>query len=297
MRVVDAHVHLWDPDRLRYEWLDGTDLNRLFDAAALRTASQPVSDFVAVQADCDPAEGMAEVAWLIMQAELLPGLRGIVAFAPVEQGAQVRNHLSVLRDIPWVVGVRRLIQGEEPGFALTDRFLQGVAMLAEFELAFDVCVRSSQLGEVIELVRRTPNVQFVLDHLGKPGVGADMSRWRREITELAAMPNISCKLSGLMTEIVTGPQAIEAVEPFLGHALTVFGPTRCLFGSDWPVMTTATTYHDWLEVVTKLVPGEDDRQAVFAGTAEQVYRLPVSPPRHRPYEPDLGALHRMDREG
>jgi L-fuconolactonase len=277
MTVIDAHVHLWDPDRLRYTWLDGTELNRLVDAEVLRTAAQPVSDFVAVQADCDPADGMAEVAWLIEQAERLPGLRGIVAFAPLEQGAQVRNQLNALRDIPWVVGVRRLIQDEGPGFALTDEFRQGVGMLAELELAFDVCVRNSQLGEVIELVRHTPDVQFVLDHLGKPGVGADMSSWRRQITRLATMPNISCKLSGLMTEIVAGPRAIDAVEPYLAHALTVFGPTRCLFGSDWPVMTTATTYHDWLEVVTNLVPGEDDRQAVFAGTAKQVYRLPVSP--------------------
>jgi L-fuconolactonase len=276
MRVVDAHVHLWDPGRLRYTWLDGTELDRLIDASTLRAASGMVTDFVVVQADCADTQGLAEVGWLVEQSGQLPGLRGIVAFAPLEQGAGVRGYLGTLRAIPSVVGVRRLIQDERPGFAVADRFLDGVAALADFELTFDVCVRSSQLDEVIELVRRTPDVQFVLDHVGKPRIGADPSRWRLQIAELAARPNIVCKLSGLMTEIVSGPTGAEAVEPYLAHALTEFGPDRCLFGSDWPVMTLAASYSDWLDLVVSLVPGEDDRRAVLAGTAEQVYALSAS---------------------
>ena len=277
MRVVDAHVHLWDPGWLRYTWLDGTELDRLVDASTLQAASGPVTDFVVVQADCADTQGLAEVGWLVEQSGQLPGLRGIVAFAPLERGAkEVRDHLSALRDIPSVVGVRRLIQDERPGFAVADHFLDGVAALADFELTFDICVRSSQLDEVIELVRRTPDVQFVLDHVGKPRIGADPSRWRLQIAELAARRNIVCKLSGLMTEIVSGPTGVEAVEPYLAHALAEFGPDRCLFGSDWPVMTLAASYSDWLDLVVSLVPGEDDRRAVLAGTAERVYGLSAS---------------------
>ena len=277
MRVVDAHVHLWDPGRLRYVWLDGTELDRLIDASTLRAASGSVSDFVVVQADCADTQGLAEVNWLVEQSGQLPGLRGIVAFAPLERGAQVRDHLAALRDVGSVVGVRRLIQDERPGFAVADHFLEGVAALADLELTFDVCVRSSQLAEVIELVRRTPDVQFVLDHVGKPRIGADPSRWWRQIAELAARPNIVCKLSGLMTEIVSGPTGVEAVEPFLAHALAEFGPDRCLFGSDWPVVTTAATYSEWLDLVTRLVPGADERRAVLAGTADRVYGLSALP--------------------
>jgi hypothetical protein len=163
MKVVDAHVHLWDPGRLRYIWLDGTHLDRLIDASTLRAASETVTNFVVVQADCADTQGLAEVEWLVEQSAQLPGLRGIVAFAPLERGADVRDHLRALRAIPLVVGVRRLIEGERPGFAVASRFLDGVAALADFEFTFDVCVRSSQLGEVIELIRRTPDVQFVLD--------------------------------------------------------------------------------------------------------------------------------------
>jgi L-fuconolactonase len=273
MRVVDAHVHLWDPGRLRYRWLDGTELDRLIDASSLLAASGTVTDFVVVQADCADSQGMAEVGWLVEQSAQLPGLRGIVAFAPLERGAEVRDYFGALRAIPSVVGVRRLIQDEGPGFALADRFLDGVAALGDFEFTFDVCVRSSQLGEVIELVRRTPDVQFVLDHLGKPRIGADPSRWRLQIAELAARRNVVCKLSGLMTEIVSGPTGVAAVEPYLAHALAEFGPDRCLFGSDWPVMTTAASYLEWLDLVISLVPGEDERRAVLAGTAERVYNL------------------------
>ena len=276
MRVIDAHVHLWDPGRLRYSWLDGTELDRLIDASTLRAASGTVTDFVVVQADCADTQGLAEVEWLVEQSGELPGLRGIVAFAPLERGAEVRDYLDALRAIPSVVGVRRLIQDERPGFAVADRFLDGVAALADFELTFDVCVRSGQLGEVIELVSRTPDVQFVLDHVGKPRIGADPSRWRLQIAELAARRNIVCKLSGLMTEIVSGPTGVEAVEPFLSYALAEFGPDRCLFGSDWPVMTAAATYSEWLDVVIRLVPGEDERRAVMAGTAERVYELSAS---------------------
>jgi L-fuconolactonase len=276
VRVVDAHVHLWDPHRLRYTWLDGTELDRLIDASTLRAASGTVTDFVVVQADCADTQGLAEVGWLVEQSGQLPGLHGIVAFAPLERGAGVRDHLGALRAIPSVVGVRRPIQDERPGFAVADSFLDGVAALVDFELTFDVCVRSSQLDEVIELVRRTPDVQFVLDHVGKPRVGADPSLWRLQIAELAARSNIVCKLSGLMTEIVSGPTGVEAVEPYLAHALAEFGPDRCLFGSDWPVMTLAATYSDWLDLVVSLVPGEDERRAVLAGTAERVYELSAS---------------------
>jgi L-fuconolactonase len=273
MRVVDAHVHLWDPHRLRYTWLDGTELDRLIDASTLLAASGTVSEFVAVEADRADHQGLAEVEWLVEQSAQLPGLRGIVAFAPLERGAGARDHLSALRSIPSVVGVRRLIQDERPGFAVADRFLDGVAALPDFALPFDICVRSSQLDEVIELVRRTPDVQFVLDHVGKPRIGADPSQWRRQITELAARRNIVCKLSGLMTEIVSGPTGVEVVEPYLAHALAEFGPDRCLFGSDWPVMTLAAAYSDWLDLVRSLVPREDDRRAVLSGTAERVYGL------------------------
>src|SRR4029453_15498098 len=115
---------LWDPGRLRYIWLDGTQLDRLIDASTLRAASETGTNFVLVQADCADTQGLAEVEWLLEQSAQLPGLRGIVAFAPLERGAAVRAHLGALRAIPSVVGGRRLSQHEERGLAGAPRRLE-----------------------------------------------------------------------------------------------------------------------------------------------------------------------------
>ena len=106
MRVVDAHVHLWDPRRLRYTWLDGTELDRLIDASTLRAAPGTVTDFVVVQADCADTQGLAEVEWLVEQSAQLPGLRGIVAFAPLERGAAV--HVATGRELAPRLGIAQL---------------------------------------------------------------------------------------------------------------------------------------------------------------------------------------------
>ena len=114
-----------------------------------------------------------------------------------------------------MVGVRRLIQDEPPGFTSRPGLRAGVALLAAEDLVFDLCVREPQLGEVVELVRATPEVRFVLDHLGKPRVGADPTRWRRDLRALAELPNVVCKLSGLMTEVVVGTGSAGAFGPYL----------------------------------------------------------------------------------
>lgn len=279
MRIVDAHVHLWDPTRMSYAWLTGSDLDHVVDARSLQDAAGTVEEFVVVQADCADDEGLTEVGWLSEQATALPGLRGIVAHAPLERGRQVGRMLRILHDHRLVVGVRRLVQDEPPGFLSRRDFLDGLEALGETGLPFDICARSWQLAEVVDLVRRLPGVRFVLDHLGKPRIAEHTADWREQMMALAELPNIVCKLSGLMTEIADGPRETGKVEPFLRHALDVFGPHRCLFGSDWPVMTLATTYSGWLTTVMAVVTDATDRDAVFHGTAEQVYQLPELPRR------------------
>ncbi len=275
--VVDAHVHLWDTELLRYRWLDDIELPRRVAAADLSAAAENVSEFVLVQADCSADQAVAELAWLQDQATRLPAVRGIVGYAPLHDPAAAAAHLRELRRFPLVVGVRRLIQDEPPGFTADPGFRAGVALLAADDLVFDVCVREAQLGEVVELVRATPEVRFVLDHLGKPQVGADPTGWRRDLQVLAGLPNVMCKLSGLLTEVADGCAA-DAVRPFLEHALELFGPHRCLYGSDWPVLTLAGSYRQWRDHVFDVLgelPGGlagADAGAVLSGTAHELYR-------------------------
>lgn len=278
MDVLDAHVHLWDTGLLRYPWLDEMPLPRRVDATALTAAADPVGEFVLVQADCAADQALAEVAWLSEQAALLPAVRGIVAYAPLHDPVAAAAHLRELRRFPLVVGVRRLFQDEPPGFITEPALRAGVAQLAAEDLVFDICVREPQLGEVVALVHDLPDVRFVLDHLGKPQVGADPTGWRCEMRALAELPNVACKLSGLMTEVVAGSGGPGEIRPYLEYALEVFGPRRCLYGSDWPVLTLAGSYPQWrntvLDVVDGLTGGRTgaQAQAVLHGNARKTYR-------------------------
>jgi len=145
-----------------------------------------------------------------------------------------------------------------------------------FRSSFDLCIYHRQLANVIRLVRQCPEVSFVLDHLGKPGIRARLlDPWRAELRELAALPNVVCKLSGVATEADHAAWTAADLRPYLDHALLCFGPGRLLFGGDWPVSTQATGYPRWVEVVDAALQGctAEERQRIFARNAEAIYRI------------------------
>jgi L-fuconolactonase len=283
--LVDAHLHLWDPSTLDYPWLiDLPDLHRPFGVPELTATVTPPDAAVFVEAGGQGEHPLSEVEFVERVAAGWPALRGIVAYAPLERGAAVGPHLRALAARPLVRGVRRNIQDETPGFALSDDFLAGVRGLAEHGLVADVCVRDHQLEEVIGLVGAVPEVTFVLDHLGKPAIrDGRWQPWADQLARLAERPNVVCKLSGLTTEARWDSWTPDEIRPYLAHALSRFGPDRCLFGGDWPVSTLAVTYPIWLDLVRDaLAPyPELDRAMVLGGTAARVYRLDLPPPPSR----------------
>jgi L-fuconolactonase len=252
--MIDAHIHFWDPRRLHYDWLPPA-LDRPFlppDVGA--------EGFVFVQADCRDDEAWAEVDWVTGLAAEHPIL-GIVAYAAPE--------LDRLAAHPLVVGVRKLLQGEPDAFLASDALAARVDALAEHGLTFDACVTHEQLPFVTRLAARCPDTTIVLDHLGKPDVKhALLDPWRAQLAALAEHPNVVCKLSGLTTEADHERWTAADVRPYLEHALARFGEERCLFGSDWPVATLATSYERWRAVVLDLLPA-----AVLSANAARVYGL------------------------
>ncbi|MDW4572162.1 amidohydrolase family protein [Microbacterium sp. M3] len=281
MRVVDGHLHLWDPDVLTYEWLEGR-LLRSFGPddldLALQDAPEADCGFVFVQADCAPDQSIAEADWVASLASRVP-VRGIVAHAPMEDPAATEAHLAAFAERPLVVGVRRLLQSEPEGFCLRPGFLRSAQALAAAGLSFDACVRWEQLPDVVALADALPDLGIVLDHLGKPEVGtpevadpADGTPWAESLRDLARRPNVVCKVSGLPAES-PGEWTDAQLRPFLDVALDAFGPERLLFGSDWPV---SVPFGRWLATVSDWLAdrvGEHHQRAVLAENAEAVYRL------------------------
>jgi predicted TIM-barrel fold metal-dependent hydrolase len=280
--LVDSHVHFWDRRRLHYQWLDGASpaLQRDFLPEDLAPELEQLtrvrpSGLVFVQADCRSDQGAAEVEWVHQLGRSGADVLAVVAYAPLHDGAECAPELErLVREAPLVAGIRRLLQDEPPGFVTDRSLVAGTQLLARHGLAMDLCVRQHQLGEVVELVDQCPDVLFVLDHLGKPRITAeDFEPWAAEMTRLAERPHVRCKLSGLMSEAPPDRRTTNALRPWLEHALDAFGAERCMFGSDWPVLTDVGGYHLWCETVLDAVAGlsEEQRGCVLSGTATATY--------------------------
>lgn len=277
--LVDSHVHLWQPGKLEYPWLASVpSLNRPFLPADFVAASTSagVEKIIFVEAGAAATENLAEVKWISELAKQEPRVKGIVANVSLERGT-VQDELGVLAGQPLVKGVRRLLQGEaETEFCLRPKFMAGVRLLAEHGFTFDLCTRRDQLPAVTELVRRIPEVQFVLDHCGKPNIRQqEREPWGAHLKALAALPNVVCKISGLVTEADQECWQSGDLEWYVKWALEVFGFDRVMFGSDWPVLTLAANYERWLDYVSGFVAGATDaeRRKFFQTNAERIYRV------------------------
>jgi L-fuconolactonase len=272
--VLDAHVHLWDPDRLSYPWLaEAPAINRAFTGDDFAAIHPPGVEAIFVEAGREDHQADDEIEWVRAEAAKHAWIRGAVAHVRLEDPTEAAEVIHRHAEDPFVVGVRRNIQDEAPGFTEDAVFRDGVRLLGQAGLPFDACVRRHQLPELARLAAACPGTTIVLDHLGKPRTtGRD--EWSHDLRQVAEQPNVVGKLSGLATEV--GADAPRSLMVSLLHeALEVFGPERCLYGGDWPVMTLATDYRGWLDVVREaLAPYPPTvAAAVLHGNARRVYRL------------------------
>lgn len=279
--IVDTHLHIWDPRRIRYPWLDDTPkLNHphLPDAYRTATAGWNIASMVFVQCEADPDLYREEVAWVTEQARAEPRIRGIVSWAPLEKGTAVRDELAALSANPLLRGIRRILQFEpDPEFCLQPDFVAGVQLLPEFGFTFDLCLKGdAQFRNALKLVGRCPDVAFIADHINKPFIREKVFEpWASYLRQLAGMPNAWCKLSGLINEAEWNGWTAQDLKPYIDHVLSCFGADRVLFGGDWPVCTLAGTYRQWLETLWEAVSGlsADEKRKLFHANAERFYRV------------------------
>ena len=280
-RYIDSHVHFWNPDAIDYPWLADapaisqptfpTDLD-----AARGELPYELAGIVFVEADSLPAHALREAEWVTSLAADDPRIRGIVAHARLQRGEAVRDELAALQKLPLVKSIRRLIQSEPLGFSTGADFVRGIQLLPEYGFSFDLCIFHSQLGDVLRLVERCPDVSFILDHMGKPGIEAGLTEpWKSQIRELAQRPDIHCKLSGVVTEADKEHWTAEQVRPYMEHILDWFGPGRVVFGSDWPVVNLAADYRRWFALATETIAhySPAEQQMILHDNAVRFYRL------------------------
>lgn len=278
--LIDAHLHLLDPERFDYAWLD--ELPQIQRRYTLEEFDEDregveVERVVFVQADCAPQQGEAEAAWVLAQGRSDPRIAGLVAFAPLELGEGCYKLLERFAGEPGVVGVRRLLQDEpDPNFCLAPPFLEAVRRLGALGLVFEACVRGPQLPAVVELARRCEDTRVVLDHLGKPPIREHrLDPWRGHLAALAERPNTYAKLSGLVTEADPGRWTAAELAPYVDHALATFGPARLVFGGDAPIVNLAGGWRRWCfafeELTAPLTVAE--RALLRRNTARELYGL------------------------
>ena len=278
--IVDSHVHLYDVKRLGYGWLKNvpkiarTYLLPDFDRARDKVA---VDKIVFAEVWVDKGLHLEEAAFVQEMADADARLCGMVAHLPVEKGTAIESDLVALKKFKSLRGIRRLIEIEpNPSFCLEPDFIAGVKLVGKHGLTFDICVKHWALVFGLELARRCPEVTFVLDHIGKPGIKAGLTEpWRRHMKELAALPNVVCKISGVSTEADHKSWTREQLKPYIAHAIDSFGFDRSMYGGDWHVMELAGTYPNWVEVVDWVIQGASaaEKRKLYRDTAIKTYRL------------------------
>ncbi|QIG52251.1 amidohydrolase family protein [Nordella sp. HKS 07] len=278
--IVDSHVHLADPSRFGYAWTrNAPSLNRrVLPADFIKAANGVKIDrFVFVEVDVDLPQHLAEAEWIAGLAQNDKRLAGMVAALPLERGKAIAAELDRLRQNKILRAVRRLIQNQaDPGFCIRPEFIDGLRLLAQHDIAFDICVLHHQMPNVIKMVSQCPDVRFVLDHIGKPGIKAGIfDPWRQQLKELAAFPNVHCKISGVSTEADHKNWTREQLKPYIAHTIDTFGFDRIMFGGDWHVLELAGTYPDWVDIVDWVVEGAsaDEKRKLFRDNAIRFYRL------------------------
>jgi L-fuconolactonase len=275
MTRIDAHHHVWDVDARVHSWLDGEEMapvRRTFtlDRLAVEAAAAGIDRTVLVQVLPDAAE-TADFLSLAAESELVAG---VVGWADLTAPG-VADELAALP--PGLVGVRHGVQSEpDPGWLARPDVRRGLAAVAAAGLAYDLLTLPHQLPAAIGAVAALPELTFVLDHLSKPPIASGaLEPWASRVKELAAHPNVHCKLSGMVTEADWASWQVADLRPYAETVLEAFGPERVMFGSDWPVCLLAADYGRVAgaadELCAGLTPGE--RADVFGGTARRAYRL------------------------
>ena len=277
---IDSHHHIWDLSIRDQEWITGEamqPIRRNFVISDLKDAikSSRIDRTILVQTVTDYAETPELLK--IAQSEQLVG--AVVGWLTIDAPDAI-EHLHRYLDLPgaeYLKGIRDIAQDHpDPNYLAKPETISNVRKLGELGITFDLLTKTPELAAAIKLVRACPDMQFVMDHISKPYIAKkEMEPWKSLITELGALPNVLCKVSGLVTEANWKDWEVEDFKPYVDHVIEIFTPQRLMFGSDWPVANLGGTYAEVVELAEALTSQLSPSEAEFFWnkTAETGYRI------------------------
>ena len=276
-RVIDAHQHFWQRGKFKDAWLDEPQ-HKPISASYLPEHLAPLlqqcgidgSVFVQTQHD------LGENRWALDLAKKNPFILGVVGWVDLASPKCEEQILEFKAD-PKFVGIRHITQGEpDDNFIVRDDVVRGLRVLEKHRVPFDLLFYVKHLKHAATLARTLPDLPMVIDHLAKPQIKDHRTEgWIEHLKAAAKFPNVSCKLSGMVTEADWKGWTPKDLTPYVQAALEAFGPDRCMFGSDWPVCLLAAPYPSVVAALREaLGPISDaERAKIFGGTAEKFYGL------------------------
>ncbi|MEM6614987.1 MAG: amidohydrolase family protein [Pseudomonadota bacterium] len=276
---IDAHQHYWEPKRGDYDWMPPDDpvLSRRYGPADLnhQLEAAGIEGTVLVQA----AATINETEYMLGLADATDTILGVVGWVNFEDRGDLK-HLERLAKHPKFLGVRPMIQDiPDLDWMLRDDIQWAFEALIDLDLTFDALGFPKHLENFRTILTRYPKLRAVIDHCMKPEIrDGEFDVWAAGIERIAKDTEAMCKFSGLVTE-AADHWTVEQLKPYADHVLSVFGPTRIMWGSDWPVCRLRTEYAQWLSSAQTLTEhfSSEERDAIFGGTAQRFYRL--KPPK------------------
>jgi L-fuconolactonase len=274
--IVDSHQHFWQVGRFDYPWM--TPDVEVLCQDYLPPQLEPVIKRSGVEKTIlvQASNSVAESLWLLDLARHNQFISGVVGWVDL-QSDEVGQQLDELTRDEKFKGVRHLVESEPADdWLVQPRVLNGLRELSARGLTYDLLVHTRHLAHAKTVAEECPQLRLVVDHSAKPPIARrEIDEWGRGLKDLASGANVSCKLSGLVTEADWQNWRVEDLKPYVDKALEYFGPRRMMFGSDWPVCLLAAPYERVLEVFQTLLAdlSEEDRELIFSKNAAEFYRI------------------------
>ena len=280
--LLDTHQHLVYREKASYGWTKDipplAEGNFTLDDYKSLTEGLGIGGTLFMETGVDDPDYQQETRFVKSLADNSDnGMIGLISSIRPESDEAFETWLEETIEMG-VVGYRRILHVMPDDTSQSDIFRNNVRKIGVSGKTFDICFLPGQLPVACELAKACENTKLILNHCGVPDIaGNGLDPWRQDIKALAQIPNVICKLSGLMAYCAPGTSSLETIEPYVDHVLNCFGPNRMVWGSDWPVVNLAKGLPEWIAVTRKILGklSADEASSIAYGTAQIVYKVKI----------------------